>query len=201
MLPVSETYDAVMSSFSSAYSVIADSSVYPTSPEPIHTAFTIATFLPQPFWLLMILFPNTKITKTIMGGLEIPLLCCLIHFFIVASSISMDGTGVTAPLSEFNDVFDPSGDPQLAFMGMTTKYPNFVAEEWSHVLTWDLFIGRYVWIDGLKRSIFTPHSVLLCNLIGPPGLLLHWLTCSLYQKPIFEPSEKDEILKLGNADE
>lgn len=39
------------------------------SPEPIHTAFSVATFLPQPFWLLMILLPNSDITKRIMGGL------------------------------------------------------------------------------------------------------------------------------------
>jgi hypothetical protein len=39
------------------------------SPEPIHTAFSVATFFPQPFWLLMIFLPNSKITKQIMGGL------------------------------------------------------------------------------------------------------------------------------------
>lgn len=40
-----------------------------TSPEPIHSAFSVATFLPQPFWMLIILFPKQKITKQIMGGL------------------------------------------------------------------------------------------------------------------------------------
>jgi hypothetical protein len=128
---------------------------------------------------------------------EIPLLCCLIHFAIVVSSIATENSGVTAPLSEFNDVFNPAGDPQKAFMGMTTKYPNFVAEEWSHVLTWDLLVGRFIWLDGLRRGIFTPHSVLLANLIGPPGLLLHWLTCTLAGKPIVEASEKDEIETLS----
>jgi hypothetical protein len=62
------------------------------------------------------------------------------------------------------------------------QYPNFVSEEWSHVLTWDLFVGRWIWLDGLRRGIFTSHSVLLCNLIGPPGLLLHWLTSALTGK-------------------
>ena len=32
----------------------------------------------------------------------------------------------------------------------------------------------------LRREIFTCHSVLLTNLIGPPGLLLHALTVQLY---------------------
>jgi len=120
----------------------------------------------------------------------------LIHFVIVASSIVTQGSEVTAPLSEFNDVFDPSGDPQKAFMSMVTNYPNFVGEEWSHVLTWDLFVGRYIWLDGLRRGIFTAHSVLFCNLIGPPGLLLHWLTCTVTGKAVFEPSEKEEIEAL-----
>jgi hypothetical protein len=43
-----------------------------TSPEPIHTAFSIATFFPQPFWLLLILLPKSKITKKIMGGMGRP---------------------------------------------------------------------------------------------------------------------------------
>ena len=40
-----------------------------TSPEPIHTAFSIATFVPQPFWLLIILLPKWDVTKKLMGGL------------------------------------------------------------------------------------------------------------------------------------
>lgn len=97
---------------------------------------------------------------------------------------------------EFNDVFDPSGDPQKAMMGMM-KYPNFVSEEWSHVLTWDLFVGRYVWLDGLKRNIITWHSVTLCNLIGPPGLLLHAITCLVTGKGLTE----NEALALDDDEE
>ena len=157
------------------------------------TAFSVATFLPQPFWLLMILWPHQPVTRKIMGGLEVPLLCCAIHFFIVVASLVTGGSEATAPLAEFNQVFDPSGDPQAAFMGMVTHYPNFVAEEWSHVLTWDLFVGRYIWLDGLKRGIWTAPAVLFCNLIGPPGLLLHWLACTVSGKPIFDKKELDAI--------
>ena len=45
------------------------SDLYPVSPEPIHGAFKIGTFYAQPFFLLMILFPKSAITKKIMGGL------------------------------------------------------------------------------------------------------------------------------------
>ncbi|CAM9994414.1 unnamed protein product, partial [Heterosigma akashiwo] len=143
-------------------------------PNEINTAFNIATFLPQPFWLLMILLPNAGITKKIMGNPASVLFFALNHLFIVFVAASQ--TDGTAPIAEFADVFDPAGDPFGAMQGMM-KYPNFVAEEWPHVLTWDLFVGQMIWADGLRRGIFTPHSVLLTNLIGPPGLLLHTLTC------------------------
>jgi hypothetical protein len=147
--------------------------------DAIPDAFNIATFGPQLPWLLMIALPNAGITKKVMGGWATILLFSLVHFFIVAASISSpDGT---APIAEFAGVFDPSGNPLAAMMGMM-KYPNFVSEEWSHVLVWDLLVGRFIWLDGLERGIFTSHSVLLTNLIGPPGLLLHYLTCAVLGK-------------------
>lgn len=147
----------------------------------------------DPFSLVACICFGRHCSSSLLLLLEIPLLCCLVHFLIVSSSIVQQGAGVTAPLAEFNDVFDPSGDPQQAFMGMVSKYPNFVAEEWSHVLTWDLFVGRWIWLDGLRRGIFTAPAVLFANLIGPPGLLIHWITCTISGKEIFEASEKEEI--------
>jgi hypothetical protein len=44
---------------------LLDPSFLPT----IHDAFSAATFLPQPFWLLLVLLPNSSITKKIMGGM------------------------------------------------------------------------------------------------------------------------------------
>lgn len=169
-------------------SALLDPSVI-LSQDSIHNAFSVATFLPQPFWVLLTLLPNTSITKTIMGGMQVVTLCALVHFFIVIASIVQPGG--SAPLAEFADVFDPAGDPQKAFIGMM-QYPNFITEEWSHVLTWDLFVGRWIWLDGLKRGIFTSHSVLLCNLIGPPGLLLHWATCIVSGKGIVGNKALDE---------
>ncbi len=47
---------------------------------------------------------------------EVVTICSLVHFFIVAASIAQpEGT---APIAEFADVFDPSGDPQKAMVGM-----------------------------------------------------------------------------------
>ncbi|KAL7473721.1 hypothetical protein ACHAXS_014288 [Conticribra weissflogii] len=161
-----------------------------TSPPSVQTAFTLATFLPQPLWLLLILLPKSPLTKSLFSTYVPITICSLLHLFIVVTSITQPSG--TAPLAEFADVFDPSGNPQNAMMGMM-KYPNFVTEEWSHVLTWDLFVGRWIWLDGLRRGVFTAHSVLLCNLIGPPGLLLHFGTCLVTGKglPVDDVVEAD----------
>lgn len=162
----------------------------PTSSEVVAAAFSVATFSPQVPWLLMILLPSNDITKKLMGGWETVIFASLVHFLIVSTSIS-EPSGA-APIAEFAGVFDPSGKPLEAMMGMM-KYPNFVSEEWSHVLAWDLFVGRFIWLDGLQRGIFTSHSVLLANLIGPPGLLLHFLTCALLKKEL-------PVTELGTAE-
>ena len=58
-----------------------------------------------------IMYPTELHTTT-----EIITICCLVHFFIVVASIDQpDGA---APMAEFANVFDPSGDPQKAMVGM-----------------------------------------------------------------------------------
>jgi hypothetical protein len=46
----------------------------------------------------------------------------------------------------------------------------------------------------MKRGVFKPHSFLLTNLIGPPGLVLHFLTGILQGKgfPENEVISKEE---------
>ena len=43
-----------------------------------------------------------------------------------------------------------------------------------------------------RSGIFTPHSVLFTNLIGPPGLLLHWVTCLVTGKGFGGENEAEE---------
>ena len=40
---------------------------------------------------------------------------------------------------------------------------------------------REVFLDGLRHNVFTSHSVLLCFMFGPTGLLSHWLTIRIMQ--------------------
>ena len=148
--------------------------------DPIATAFFLGTFAPQPLWGLLTLLPNASFTRRVMEPLLPIVVLSLVHLFVVTFSAGLSQAEGTAPIDVFNNVFNPTADGLAAYLELST-YRNFVTEEWSHVLIWDLFVGRYIWMDGLRRGVFTSHSVLLTNLIGPPGLLLHLLTLQAYR--------------------
>ena len=148
--------------------------------ELIETCVKIDTFAPQFLWLLMIGAPESSLTKRIMGDTIVPiLLLSTIHLLIVTVAASQEGA--IAQIGLFQDVFDPAKS-QLSGMQKLFDIPNFVAEEWPHVLIWDLFVGRYIWKDGLQRDIDTRFSLAFCNFIGPPGLLIYAATCIITKK-------------------
>eukprot|EP00891_Asterochloris_glomerata_P001238 jgi/Astpho2/1238/e_gw1.00023.74.1_t len=55
------------------------------------------------------------------------------------------------------------------------------ALSWLHLALMDAFAAREVFLDGLRHDVFTSHSVLLCFMFGPTGLLSHWLTKCITQ--------------------
>jgi hypothetical protein len=135
------------------------------------TGVSLVTFLPQPFWLLMLAAPRSEITRKVMGSIGPVVGLSAIHLAIVLSAATAPGG--MEPITIFADVFDPAKS-QLDGMQRLFAVRDFVAEEWPHVLIWDLLAGRAIWLDCLARGVspMAP-SLLLCNLIGPPGLLLH----------------------------
>lgn len=149
----------------------------------VEAGVTIDTFAPQFLWLLMIAAPEFRGTKTVMGsnGVAAISALALVHLTVVATAAAQEGA--LDQILIFQEVFDPTNS-QLAGMQKLFQYPNFVAEEWPHVLIWDLFVGRAIWIDGIQRGVNTRLSLLFCNLIGPPGLLIYVATCLISRKGI-----------------
>ncbi len=167
-------------------------------PTGIAQAFFFVTFVPQNFWLLIVFAPNWKFTRQVFEPLWPVCVVALAHLYIVQASAGcarapttrrflaptrararrLPPEAGTAPIELFNNLFNPVvvSDRGIDVYQELSNFPNFAAEEWTHELTWDLFVGRWIWLEGRRRKIFTSHSVLLTNLIGPPGLLLHVLT-------------------------
>jgi len=150
--------------------------------EIIEAGVSLDTFAPQFLWLPMIVAPRAELTKNLMGGtngiLAIVSLS-LVHLIIVVTAAAQEGS--LDQVKIFGEVFDPSLS-QLGGMQKLFQYPNFVAEEWPHVLIWDLFVGRMIWLDGLQRGINSRIALAFCNGIGPPGFLIYVLTCLISGK-------------------
>ena len=146
-----------------------------TGPAIIDAAVSFDTFAPQFLWLLIVAFPRSEITERVMGSIGPVVGLSLVHLVIVLLAASAPGG--TEPIKIFADVFDPSQN-QLDGMVRLFEVRDFVAEEWPHVLVWDLYVGRSIWLDSRDRGTpFTWASLLLTNGIGPPGLLLYVLLC------------------------
>lgn len=146
-----------------------------TGPELIDTCVSIDTFAPQFLWLLIVAAPRSTLTRSVMGSIGPILALSLVHLAVVITAASAPGG--TEPIAIFADVFDPAKN-QLEGMERLFAVRDFVAEEWPHVLIWDLFVGRAIWLDSLERETpFTWSALLLCNGIGPPGLLLYVVLC------------------------
>merc|ERR1719310_409085 len=148
-----------------------------TASELIELGVSADTFLPQFLWLLIIGFPRSKVTERVMGPIGPLVGLSLIHLSIVLLAATKPGG--TEPILIFGDVFDPAKS-QLEGMVRLFEVRDFVAEEWPHVLVWDLFVGRAIWLDAMRRPTpvpFTWASLLLTNGIGPPGLLLYVALC------------------------
>ncbi|RAM48563.1 MAG: DUF4281 domain-containing protein [Hapalosiphonaceae cyanobacterium JJU2] len=125
--------------------------------------FNIANLYVLPFWLVMIFLPDWKITKRVMESYIpfVPLALAYIYLFI--SSITPENAQALS-------------NPQLVDIAKFFADEKAAATGWIHFLAMDLFVGRYIYLQGQKTGAWTIHSLALCFFAGPMGLLSHILT-------------------------
>ena len=73
-------------------------------------------------------------------------------------------------------------NPQLADIARFFGDETAAATGWVHFLVMDLFVGRYIYLAGVKTGVLTFHSLTLCLFAGPLGLLSHIFTYWIYQR-------------------
>ncbi|BAZ13925.1 hypothetical protein NIES4071_57650 [Calothrix sp. NIES-4071] len=127
------------------------------------TIFNLANFFVLPFWALMIFLPKWKITQKVMESYIpfIPLALTYVYLFV--SSITPENAQALS-------------NPQLADIARFFADETAAATGWIHFLVMDLFVGRYIYLEGQKTRVWTFHSLALCLFAGPMGLLSHILT-------------------------
>ena len=72
--------------------------------------------------------------------------------------------------------------PSLASICAALSDAPLVACVWVQLLLMDMVMARHVHADGLRNGIPTPHSLILCFMVGPLGILSHLLTSKLWRR-------------------
>ncbi|KAG5182473.1 hypothetical protein JKP88DRAFT_319194 [Tribonema minus] len=150
--------------------------------------FLAENILVLPLWGGMIFAPNNKYVQKIMEGYSVIILAALVYAWLTYEALQNP-----VSLAGFSG---GAFDLDTLTKGFTQEVS--VADGWAHFIAQDLFVGRWVYLDSKRNSVWAAHSLALCYLFGPIGVLSHLLTRGL--SGIFRQDVTD-ILDIGVATE
>ena len=131
--------------------------------------FGLTFAVAAPFWALMILLPGWSWTRRIIASPLIVLPVVVIYAMLV--------------IPAFGEVLPAVVNPTLGGVRELLGTANGAAAAWAHMLAFDLFVGRWSWLDsrtrGIPALIMSP-VLLLTILLGPLGLLVYLLVRARY---------------------
>ena len=128
-----------------------------------------------PFWILLIMIPNSKITQLFVNSIVLPLILAAVYVYVFYLAILSD---------------EPIFDIFKLYLSLDNLYTVFATENflltfWIHFVVLNLFLGSWVSRDGIRYNI--PRKLVIIPLIilyftGPLGLVLYWLFRVFYAK-------------------
>ena len=128
-----------------------------------------------PFWLMLIIIPNSKVTQIFVNSIVLPLILSSTYVYVFYQAILLE-----EPIFYIFKLY-------LSLDNLYTVFAteNFLLIFWIHFLSLNLFLGSWVSRDGVKynmprKLIFAP--LVLIYFVGPIGLVLHWLIRVFYAK-------------------
>ncbi len=139
----------------------------------METIFSLSFLLTAPFWGMMIFAPRWRWTQRIIDSPYIILPAALAYVVLIIPSLG-DGLALLA---------SPSLESIAGFLGSDAG----ATVGWIHFLAFDLFVGRWAFLDAQKRNIC--HLVLVPVLffilmLGPLGFTLYLLVRAYNERKI-----------------
>lgn len=128
------------------------------------TLFDASFLLVAPFWLLMIALPGWRVTQRVIASPWIAAPAAALYLALVLPGLP----GVLGAVSS----------PSLEAIAPLLGTPEGATVAWVHFLAFDLFVGRWVYLDARERGItpwLTSPLLLLTLMLGPTGFLGHLL--------------------------
>lgn len=133
--------------------------------------FALSFPLAAPFWALMIVAPGWSVTRRVIASPLIVVPALLVYAVAVLPALS--------------DVLPAVASPTLMSVAGLLGSPLGAAAGWAHFIGFDLFVGRWIFLDARERGI--PHLVtapvlVLTILLGPLGVLAHLVARAVRQR-------------------
>ena len=133
--------------------------------------FTLSNLVVMPFWFLIIVLPRWQITELILKSPLIVVPPALLYAFWIFPVIGEIAVVLVRPT--LSDVSILLGAPTGATIA------------WAHIVTLDLFLGRWVYLDGTQMRLnpwMMAPVLVLCLFLGPIGLLSYLVIRAVYRR-------------------
>ena len=128
-----------------------------------------------PFWIMLIILPNSKFTQFFVNSIILPLILSTVYIYIIYQIILLD---------------EPIFDVFKLYLSLDNLYTVFATESfllvfWLHFLALNLFLGSWISRDGVKYNMsrgLVSVPLILVYFTGPLGLVLYWIIRVFYAK-------------------
>jgi hypothetical protein len=148
--------------------------------------FEVSSLIVLPFWALMIFLPRWRVTKRLMSS---PLIC--------AAPAALYTALVIPGIAE---VWRAVSSPELSGIAALLGSPVGATIAWLHFLAFDLFVGRWIYLDSRERGITAwvmAPALFLTLMLGPCGFLLYLI--ARRAKSYFQESENVIPVSTGST--
>jgi hypothetical protein len=128
----------------------------------METIYTFLNIFVMPFWLLMMLAPHWPWTKRIMRSFWPVVLVALVYVGLL--------------LSQIGAMLGSLANPTLAVIAETLGQPAGTTIAWAHFLAFDLFVGRWAYLDSREKEMtawIASPLLFFILMAGPLGFLLY----------------------------
>lgn len=134
--------------------------------------FELSGLLVLPFWALMILLPAWRWTRRILGSPWIAAPAAVLYALLVLPGIA--------------EVLPQVASPELSAIAPLLGSPEGALIAWAHFLAFDLFVGRWAYLDGRARGetawLVSP-ILFFVLMLGPLGWLAYMILRALRPTP------------------
>ena len=128
----------------------------------MNVLFELSNLLVLPFWFLMLLLPGWRWTRSIMRSPYVIVVPVILYAVLV--------------LPHFGEIWPVVSRPALGDVTKLLSSPAGATISWVHFVAFDLFVGRWIYLDGKDQGVsfwLQAPALFLTLVLGPVGFLVY----------------------------